>query len=76
MPASVSEMGRGPPGRSIKRSPTIGIRLYVVFCVYAIFAAAVIVRSAYEVWWLLRGGRLPEERVVDHSTDHTGVPTV
>ena len=60
----------------IKKSPTIGIRLDVVFSVYAIFAAAVIVRSGYEVWRLLRGGRLPEERTADHSEDHTGVPTI
>ena len=31
----------------IKKSPTLGIRLDIVFSVYAIFAAAVIVRSAY-----------------------------
>jgi len=60
----------------IKKSPTIGIRLDVVFSVYAIFAAAVIVRSGYEVWRLLRGGRLPEERDTDHSEEHTGVPTI
>jgi TRAP-type C4-dicarboxylate transport system permease small subunit len=60
----------------IKKSPTIGIRLDVVFSVYAIFAAAVIIRSAYEVWRLLRGRRLPEERIIDHSEEHTGVPTI
>jgi C4-dicarboxylate transporter DctQ subunit len=60
----------------IKRSPTIGIRLDVVFFVYAIFAAAVIVRSGYEVWRLARGGRLPEERIADHAEEHTGVPTI
>jgi TRAP-type C4-dicarboxylate transport system permease small subunit len=60
----------------IKKSPTIGIRLDVVFSVYGIFAAAVIVRSGYEFVRLLRGGRLPEERVADHSEDHTGVPTI
>jgi hypothetical protein len=47
-----------------------------VFSVYAIFAAAVIVRNAYELWRLLRGGRLPEERKPDHSEEHSGVPTI
>ena len=60
----------------IKKSPIIGIRLDVVFSVYAIFAAAVIFRSAYEVWRLLRGGRLPEERIADHSTEHAGFPAI
>jgi TRAP-type C4-dicarboxylate transport system permease small subunit len=46
----------------IKRSPTLGIRLDVVFSVYALFAVAVIVRSGWEVWRLLRGGKLPEEQ--------------
>ena len=58
----------------IKRSATIGIRLDVVFSVYALFAAAVIVRNACELWRLLRGGRLPEE--AEHSEEHTGVPTI
>lgn len=60
----------------IKKSPTLGIRLDVVFSVYALFAAAVIIRNAYELWRLLRGGRLPEERTTDHSEEHTGVPTI
>lgn len=45
----------------IKKSPTLGIRLDVVFSVYALFAIAVIVRSGLELWRLLRGGPLPEE---------------
>jgi C4-dicarboxylate transporter DctQ subunit len=60
----------------IKKSPTLGIRLDIVFSVYAVFAAAVIIRSGHEAWRLLRGGRLPEERTPDHADDHTGVPTI
>jgi TRAP-type C4-dicarboxylate transport system permease small subunit len=39
----------------IKRSTLLGIRLDVVFSVYALFAAAVIVRSAIQVVRILRG---------------------
>jgi C4-dicarboxylate transporter DctQ subunit len=53
----------------IKRSPTLGIRLDVVFSVYAVFAAAVIARSGYTIWHLARGGRLPEDRPGDDSGD-------
>jgi len=40
----------------IKKSATLRIRLDVVFSVYALFAFAVIVRSAMRVWYLARGG--------------------
>jgi C4-dicarboxylate transporter DctQ subunit len=52
----------------IKRSPTLGIRLDVVFSVYAVFAAAVIARSGYTLWRLARGERSPE----DHSPGGSG----
>ena len=41
----------------IKKSATLGIRLDVVFSVYGMFAIAVIVRYAWNIWALLRGGR-------------------
>jgi C4-dicarboxylate transporter DctQ subunit len=48
----------------IKRSTLLGIRLDVVFSVYALFAAAVIVRSALQVVRILRGRPLePHEEV-------------
>lgn len=40
----------------IKKSATLRIRLDVVFSVYALFAVAVIIRSAMRVWFLARGG--------------------
>lgn len=40
----------------IKKSATLRIRLDVVFSVYALFAVAVIIRSAMRVWYLARGG--------------------
>jgi TRAP-type C4-dicarboxylate transport system permease small subunit len=51
----------------IKKSATLGIRLDVVFSVYALFALAVIVRSALRVVHLLRGGSL---------ADHEEAPTI
>ncbi len=44
---------------SIKSSATLGIRLDIVFSVYALFAAAIIVRYALRAVNLLRG-RMPE----------------
>ncbi|MCK6453067.1 MAG: TRAP transporter small permease subunit [Alphaproteobacteria bacterium] len=44
---------------SIKSSATLGIRLDIVFSVYALFAVAVIVRYALRAMDLLRG-RVPE----------------
>lgn len=45
----------------IKKSATLRIRLDIVFSVYALFAFAVIVRSAFRLWFLARGGA-PEPR--------------
>ncbi len=42
----------------IKKSATLHIRLDIVFSVYGMFAVAVIVRYAWHIWLLLRGGRL------------------
>jgi len=39
----------------IKRSAVIGIRLDVVFSVYALFAVATIIRYAWRAWALVRG---------------------
>ncbi|MGE0502120.1 MAG: TRAP transporter small permease [Rhizobiaceae bacterium] len=51
----------------IKRSAMLGIRLDIVFSVYALFAVAVIVRSAIRFWRLARGRPLHE---------HEEVPTI
>jgi TRAP-type C4-dicarboxylate transport system permease small subunit len=40
----------------IKSSATLGIRLDVVFSVYGLFAAAMIIRQGWRVWRLARGG--------------------
>jgi TRAP-type C4-dicarboxylate transport system permease small subunit len=60
----------------IKRSPSLGIRLDVVFSVYAVFAVAVIVRSAWEMWRLLRGAPLPDDLVAEPDEDHGGAPSI
>ena len=44
----------------IKKSAMLGIRLDIVFSVYAIFAIAVIVRGVWQVVHILRGGALDE----------------
>ncbi|WEZ85921.1 TRAP transporter small permease (plasmid) [Rhizobium sp. 32-5/1] len=44
----------------IKKSAMLGIRLDVVFSVYAIFALAVIMRGALQVVHILRGGAIEE----------------
>ena len=44
----------------IKSSSVIGIRLDIVFSVYAIFAVAVIVRAVWQVVYILRGGEIEE----------------
>jgi len=54
----------------IKRSVVLGIRLDVVFSVYALFAVAVIVRSAIRFYRLARGRPLEPEREQDE------VPTI
>lgn len=41
----------------IKKSATLHIRLDVVFSVYGMFAVAVIVRYAWQIWKLLHGDR-------------------
>ncbi len=43
----------------IKKSATLGIRLDVVFSVYAVFALAMIVRYALTLWRLVRGAPPP-----------------
>jgi C4-dicarboxylate transporter DctQ subunit len=42
----------------IKSSPVLGIRLDIVFSVYAIFAVAVIARAVWQVVHILRGGEI------------------
>lgn len=44
----------------IKKSAVLGIRLDIVFSVYAIFALAVIVRGIWQVVYILRGGAIEE----------------
>ncbi|WP_455274473.1 TRAP transporter small permease [Rhizobium herbae] len=44
----------------IKKSAMLGIRLDVVFSVYAIFALAVIIRGVLQVVHILRGGAIEE----------------
>ena len=44
----------------IKKSAMLGIRLDIVFSVYAIFAVAVIVRGVWQVVHILRGGAIDE----------------
>lgn len=44
----------------IKKSAMLGIRLDIVFSVYAIFAIAVIVRGVWQVVHILRGGAIDE----------------
>lgn len=44
----------------IKKSAMLGIRLDVVFSVYALFALAVIVRGALQIVHILRGGAIEE----------------
>jgi C4-dicarboxylate transporter, DctQ subunit len=39
----------------IKRSSVIGIRLDIVFSIYGIFAATLVLRYAWRAWLLLRG---------------------
>jgi C4-dicarboxylate transporter, DctQ subunit len=39
----------------IKRSPVIGIRLDIVFSIYAIFAATLVIRYGWRAWLLARG---------------------
>lgn len=50
----------------IKRSTMLGIRLDIVFSVYAVFAAAIIVRSAIRFIRISRGG--------DPDTEHGEAP--
>ena len=58
----------------IKRSVVLGIRLDIVFSVYALFAVAVIVRSAIRFYSLARGKPLEPAR--DPGRDGDEVPTI
>lgn len=51
----------------IKKSAMLGIRLDIVFSVYAVFAVAVIVRGVWQIVYLLRGGALEEPGEVSEA---------
>ena len=50
----------------IKKSPTLRIRLDIVFSVYGIFAVAIIARYALRAWQLMRGAS-PDAAVQPHE---------